>query len=143
MSFDKFVGKWNLAETDHFDDYMKKIGVGFFARKLVGIVKPVLTIESTGDHWKITSSSTFRTTVTEFDIDREFEETTPVGHKMKSICSFDGDKLVKQQKAINAGEKASIHERYIDGDKLVLICKCEDVTGKLVYQRDKSEKAAC
>ena len=132
---DKFIGKWNLVDSENFDEYMKKVGVGLITRKMATTLKPVLTIESTGDHWKMTSASTFKTSVTEFDIGKEFEEETPDGRKMKSVFNFEGDKLIQQQKAIKPSDKDSTFERYIEGDKFVVVCKCEDVTSKRTYQR--------
>jgi fatty acid-binding protein 3 len=50
---DKFVGKWNLIDSENFDEYMKKVGIGFVTRKMANSLKPVLTIDVNGDHWKM------------------------------------------------------------------------------------------
>lgn len=68
---------------------MKKVGIGLITRKMANSLKPVLTIEVSGEHWKITSASTFKTTVLEFDLNKEFDETTPDGRTMKVSQFFD------------------------------------------------------
>lgn len=46
-------------------------------------LKPVLEIVVSGNHWKMVSTSTFKTVVTEFDLGVEFDEETADGRKMK------------------------------------------------------------
>lgn len=78
-----FVGHWNFAESDNFDSYLKEAGVGFMTRKMATSLKPTLDFEVNGDHWKIVSTSTFKTIPTEFDLGKEFDETTGDGRSMK------------------------------------------------------------
>lgn len=85
MSSSAFVGKWNLESSENFDEYLKHVGVGLITRKVAAKVKPVLDIEVSGDHWKITSTSTFKTFVIEFDLNKEFDETTADGRTLKVI----------------------------------------------------------
>lgn len=67
---------------------MKAVGVGFIARQAGAVVKPVLDIEVSGDHWKVTSTATFRKPFTmEFDLGKEFERETADGRKMKVSSS--------------------------------------------------------
>lgn len=82
MSFQDFVGRWNLKDSVGFDDYLKEAGVNFMTRKIASNLKPTLDFEVNGNHWKMTSTSTFKTIVIEFDLDQEFEETTGDGRKM-------------------------------------------------------------
>ena len=81
----KFVGSWDLIQSDNFDNYMKEIGIGLVARTAGKALKPTLTFEVSPDgaHWKFTSTSTFKTHATEFDISKEFNEETIDGRKMK------------------------------------------------------------
>jgi len=132
---EQFVGKWNLIESENFDEYMKKVGVGLMTRKMAGALKPVLDISVEGNHWKMVSTSTFKTVVTEFDLDKEFEETTPDGRQMKSTFKFENGKLIQQQKKIKDSDKDSVFERWVEGDKLYLTMECEGVKSKRVYQK--------
>ena len=45
--------------------------------------KPEVTIEVNGSDIKLTSASTFKTTVTDATLDKEFDETTPDDRKTK------------------------------------------------------------
>jgi hypothetical protein len=132
---DKFVGKWNLIESENFDAYMKEVGVGLMTRKIASTLKPVLDIEVSGNHWKMTSTSTFKTVVTEFDLNQEFEETTADGRKLKSKFTLENDKLIQTQTKIDPKDKDSRFERYIDNGKLVITMESGDVTAKRVYER--------
>lgn len=77
-----FVGHWNFLDSENFDEYLKEAGVGFMTRKVASTLKPTLDFEVNGDHWKITSTSTFKTIVIEFDLNNEFEEITGDGRKL-------------------------------------------------------------
>lgn len=61
MAYEKFVGKWALAETDNFDKYLGEIGIGWTQRTAAKVIKPVLTFEvsNEGNHWKFTSVRLF------------------------------------------------------------------------------------
>ncbi|KAI6213321.1 Fatty acid-binding protein-like protein 6 [Aphelenchoides besseyi] len=140
---EQFVGKWNLLESEGFDEYMKEIGISFLTRKMANNLKPQLDIQVNGDHWKITSTSTFKTTVLEFDLNKPFDETTPDGRTLKvhngvhSTFKFENGKLIQDQKKIKDSDKDSVFERYIDGGKLVVTCESNGVKAKRVYQRDQ------
>lgn len=81
---EKFVGKWNLLESENFDAYLKHIGIGIIQRKLATSIKPSLLIDVNESHWKMTSVSTFKTHSIEFDLGVEFTEETIDGRKMKA-----------------------------------------------------------
>lgn len=83
MSSEEFVGKWNVESSDNFDEYLKEVGIGLIMRKMACALKPVLDITVSGDYWKITSTSTFKTFSVEFKLNEEFDETTADGRTMK------------------------------------------------------------
>jgi len=130
-----FVGKWNLVDSENFDEYMKTVGVGFMTRKIGATVKPVLTVSVNGDHWKMLSESTFKNLTTEFDLGKEFEETTADGRTMKSTFTLENGKLMQKQLPIKAEDKASNFERYVEGSKLIMVMESEGVKAKRVYER--------
>jgi Lipocalin / cytosolic fatty-acid binding protein family len=94
MSTKQFIGKWKLAESTNFDDYMKKVGIGWATRKLGNMATPELRINVSGNHWKMLSTSTFKNHLFEFDMDKEYTETTPDGRKMKVSTVFFLSSLV-------------------------------------------------
>lgn len=83
----QFIGKWNLVQSENFDGYLKHIGVGMVLRTLAKTLKPVLDIRVENGHWKITSTSTFKTQTIEFDLDKEIDDVTADGRKVK-VCIF-------------------------------------------------------
>ncbi|KHN75186.1 Fatty acid-binding -like protein 5 [Toxocara canis] len=136
MSADKFVGKWTFVDSENFDAYMKQCGVGLITRKMAVTLKPTLTITCEGGKWKIVSESTFKTIILEFELGKEFEETTGDGRKLMSLMTMEGDKLIQVQKAIKPGDKDSRFERYIDENgHLIIICECEGVVSKRTYKK--------
>jgi hypothetical protein len=52
-------------------------------RKIGGAVKPVMDVTFSNGHFSMISVSTFKTITMEFDLDKEFDETTPDGRQMK------------------------------------------------------------
>ena len=52
-------------------------------RKVAGSVKPVMEVTLTNGKWRIVSVSTFKTVTMDFELDKEFEETTADGRQMK------------------------------------------------------------
>uniref|UniRef100_A0A915EKX9 Cytosolic fatty-acid binding proteins domain-containing protein n=1 Tax=Ditylenchus dipsaci TaxID=166011 RepID=A0A915EKX9_9BILA len=133
---DQFVGKWNLVDSDNFDAYMKQVGVGLVTRKIAANLKPTLDISTEGpNHWKIVSTSTFKTFATEFDLGKEFEEETADGRKMKSVFTMEDGKLVQNQTKISPSDKDSRFERFIQDGKLVITMQCGDVNAKRVYEK--------
>ncbi|KAL3082237.1 hypothetical protein niasHT_036721 [Heterodera trifolii] len=121
---EKFVGKWSLESSENFDDFMKEVGVNFLTRKAAGCVKPVLEFEvsNAGEHWKMTSTSTFTTWNCEFDLNKEFEVKTADGRTVKTIFAYENGKLTEKQSKLKDDEKDSYYERYIDeSGKLVIV----------------------
>uniref|UniRef100_A0AC34Q822 Cytosolic fatty-acid binding proteins domain-containing protein n=1 Tax=Panagrolaimus sp. JU765 TaxID=591449 RepID=A0AC34Q822_9BILA len=132
---DAFVGTWNFVESDNFEAYMKQVGVGMVQRKLASSTKPSVVFEKTGDKWKMSVISAIKTIVTEFELDKEFEETTADGRKCKSTFSLVDGKLIQEQKAAKTGEKDSHFERWIEGDKLIVTGESEGVKYRRVHQK--------
>ena len=115
---DAYKGKWKLTDSTHFDEYMKKLGVGFITRKAGNTVKPVVTITIDRDNWDMTSVSTFKTIVTKFTLNQEFDETTPDGRHVKTTFRLEDGKLIQEQK----GEVDSTMAREIKEDKMIVTC---------------------
>jgi len=56
--------------------------VGFMMRKLGAIAKPNVIISIDADKWTIRSETSFTTSETIFELNQEFEDTTPDGRKV-------------------------------------------------------------
>lgn len=152
---DQFVGKWNFVDSDNFEAYLKEAGVGLMTRKVASTLKPQIIFELNGSTWKMSSISTFKNIVVEFELDKQFEETTGDGRKclvstlsiiiieltinhrvsFQSTFTLRDGKLVQEQKAAASGEKDSHFERWIEGDKLIITGECNGVKFRRTYER--------
>ncbi|VDN45609.1 unnamed protein product [Dibothriocephalus latus] len=105
-----FLGSWKLDHSDGFDEIMGRLGVNFVTRKAGNTMKPTMTITKEGDHYKMVSSSTFKTTGFEFKLGEPFTETTPDGRKVTSTITMVGNMM----KQIQVGDKTTEIERRVE-----------------------------
>ncbi|KAK5855144.1 hypothetical protein PBY51_005278 [Eleginops maclovinus] len=121
---DVFLGTWNLKESEKFDEYMKKLGVGFATRKVGNITKPTTIISMDGDMVTVKTQSSVKNTELSFKMDEEFDENTADDRKVKSFVTIDGGKLVHTQKW--DGKETSL-VREVQGNNLTLTLTMDDV----------------
>ncbi|ETN64054.1 allergen [Anopheles darlingi] len=122
--------KYKMEKSEGFDDYMKalvvlratirwlfkgqtttatatRVGggsfkcVGMVLRKLGNSISPTVELVKNGDEYTFNTLSTFKNTTIKFKLGEEFDEETVDGRTVKSVCTFDGNKLIHEQK----GEK--------------------------------------
>ena len=136
---EKFVGKWKLSSSENFDEFMKKLGVGFVMRKLGNSLKPTLLIQYGGEigdnRWKITSVTSIKSTSICFELNKEFDEETHDGIKVKSIVTLEpANKLVHTQR--ENGKLLCSFTRFINenGEQIVIL-KADDIEAKRVFHR--------
>ncbi|XP_019632863.1 PREDICTED: fatty acid-binding protein, brain-like [Branchiostoma belcheri] len=130
-------GTWKLDSSENFEEFMKKLEVNMALRKMGALAKPTTEITQTGDHFVIKTSTTFKNTAVEFDIGQEFDEKTADDKEVKSVATWDGDKLVVTQKrGPPIGDVLYIRELQGD-DALLLTCTAGDVVCKRHYKKGK------
>ncbi|CAH1247667.1 FABP7 [Branchiostoma lanceolatum] len=76
-------GTWKLDSSENFEEFMKKLEVNVALRKMGALAKPTTEITQTGDHFVVKTSTTFKNTVVEFDIGKEFDEKTADDKEVK------------------------------------------------------------
>lgn len=82
-------------------------------RQVGNSVYPTVELTKDGDEYTFSTSSTFKNTVIKFKEGEEFDEETLDGRKIKSVITFDGNKMVHDQK----GEKGHIiYREFTDAD---------------------------
>ena len=77
----KLVGRWELEESEHFEDYLAEIGVGWFSRKVGASIKIIKTISNDGDNWSIRIEASVKTGITKFVDGIVFTEDTMEGRR--------------------------------------------------------------
>ncbi|XP_005392108.1 PREDICTED: fatty acid-binding protein 12 isoform X1 [Chinchilla lanigera] len=128
----EFQGTWKSISCENFENYMKELGIGRASRKLGCLSKPTVTIRINGDVITIKTKSIFKNNEISFKLGEEFEETTPAGHKSKSIITLDNDSLVQVQDW--DGKEATIRRKLVDG-KMVVESSVNNVICTRTYER--------
>ncbi|XP_077295352.1 fatty acid-binding protein, heart-like [Arctopsyche grandis] len=90
--------KYRLTKSENFDEFMKKMGVGLIARKMVGLLTPTVELQKSGEEYTLLTVSTFRTMVLKFKLGVEFDELKPDGRSLKTVITLDGNKMKQLQK---------------------------------------------
>ncbi|KAK3792512.1 hypothetical protein RRG08_016521 [Elysia crispata] len=124
-------GTWEMEKSENFDEYMKAVGVGFAKRLIGNAAKPKQQISIENGKWTIITSTTVSKVTLEFELDKEFEETTADGRKVMSTCTVDGSKLVTIQK----GDLESVIVRDFTPDTFVMTLTANDVTCTRHYKK--------
>merc|ERR1712045_378696 len=63
MATDLVPGKWQLTESDNFENFMAALGIGYLTRKLGNQSKPLVTISHEGgEEWIMKQESLVKTT---------------------------------------------------------------------------------
>jgi fatty acid-binding protein 3 len=132
----ELIGNWKCVSNENFDEFLKKLGVGFMPRKIGSNLKPNIKIEfnQAENKWSILSESSVKTSSISFEINKEFEEETFDGKKVKSTASLDGSKMVHTQ--IENGKVLCIVTREVNSNgEQVVILKADDVIAYRIFQR--------
>uniref|UniRef100_A0A8C0TAI8 Fatty acid binding protein 12 n=1 Tax=Canis lupus familiaris TaxID=9615 RepID=A0A8C0TAI8_CANLF len=108
------------------------VGIGRASRKLACLAKPTVTISTQEDWITIKTKSIFKNNKISFKLGEEFEETTPGGHKTKSVVTLDNDSLIQVQDW--DGKENTIRRKLVDG-KMVVESAVNNVTCTRTYER--------
>ncbi|XP_031839722.1 fatty acid binding protein isoform X2 [Nomia melanderi] len=126
-----FYGKrYKLESSENFDEFMRTLGVGLMTRKVGSSVSPVVELTEDSGLYTLKTTSPFKNSEIKFKLGEEFEEETPDGRKVKSVCTMEGNKLVQIQK----GEKQTTIEREFTPTEMKAIMKVDDIVCTRVYK---------
>ena len=136
-TFDPLPGRYLMASSENFDDFMKILGVGMIKRKLANSVIPVNEIEIAEDgQYTIRTVTTVRTTEINFKLDEPFIEDTIDGRKTQTIPTRTGNFLKLDQKGDKSkGEKDSVMTRDLVGDVITMKLIVDNVVCTRIYKR--------
>merc|ERR1712045_521115 len=135
-TFDLLPGRYLMASSENFDDFMKALGVGMIKRKLANSVIPVNEIEIAEDgQYTIRTVTTVRTTEINFKLNEPFIEDTIDGRKTQTIPTRDGNLLKLYQKGDKSkGEKDSVMTRDLVGDVITMKLIVDNVVCTRIYK---------
>ncbi|XP_012538849.1 fatty acid-binding protein, muscle isoform X2 [Monomorium pharaonis] len=127
----EFLGKrYKLYSSKNFDEFMIALGVGIVTRKMGSSVSPVVELTENDGLYTLKTTSPFKNSEIKFKLGEEFDEETPDGRKVKSVCTLEGNKLVQVQK----GEKETTIEREFSPTEMVATMKVDDIVCTRVYK---------
>jgi len=125
------VGKWNLTESENFDEFLKEMGVSMTWRKLASSSKPTVTITNDGDNWTLKTSTLLKTSEIKFEIGKEFTEHRIDGLDVKTVVNVDDNKLVQKQ----FGDSEVLITRCVENDMLCVKCEINGVISTRKYKK--------
>merc|ERR1712126_403151 len=101
---DAFKGKFDRTTEEKYEDLLKLLNVGYLLRKAATVSNPVVDITECAGVWTITSSTTLKSMELKFKLNEEFDETTADGRDVKTLVTFEDNKIVAMQKDKNSNE---------------------------------------
>ncbi|XP_076760711.1 fatty acid binding protein isoform X1 [Xylocopa sonorina] len=122
--------RYKLQSSENFDDYLKSLGVGLLTRKMGSSVSPVVELTENSGVYTLKTTSPFKNSEIKFKLGEEFEEETPDGRKVKTVCTLEGNKLMQIQK----GEKQTTIEREFTPTEMKAIMKVDDIVCTRIYK---------
>merc|ERR1712059_191981 len=121
-------GKYRLQTSENFEDFMRVLGVGLITRKLGNKASPTVTITKEGEEYTFKQES-FKTSEFKFKVG----EITADGRKVISTMTQLAPNVMQHEMKGTEGGKDSVCVREFFKDKLIAVCKCEDITTTRVY----------
>ena len=152
METDLVPGKYQLTESDNFDNFMGALGVSYlvrseapevenisndgkYFRKLGNRSKPLVTLSQEGKEWTMKSESLVKTTESKFEMDKQFEELTADGRKVLTTMKVTAPNTVYQEMLGTNGGKDSFCTREFMAEKMKCVCTVEDIETVRWYER--------
>lgn len=112
-------GRYKLEKSEHFDEFLDKLGVGFMVKTAAKTLKPTFEVAVDNDHYIFRSLSAFKNTEIKFKPGEEFEEDRADGKRVKTVINKEGDKFVQTQ----FGDKEVKIVREFKGDEVEIVSK--------------------
>ncbi|XP_077349059.1 myelin P2 protein-like [Lithobates pipiens] len=132
---DQFIGTWKLCDSQGFDEYMQKLGVGFATRKAGAVARPNVIISKNGDEICLRTESTLKNTEMKFRLGEEFDETTADSRKTRTLITCNDGVLTQVQKW--DGKETTI-TRELKNGQMVVTCTLDEVKCVRLYDKVKS-----
>ena len=128
-------GKYQMTQSENFDGFMERLGVGYITRKLGNQSYPVVTIDKDVDNYNMKTESLVKTSELNFKLGEQFEEITGDGRKVLSTMSMTAPNTILHQMLGTEGGKDSFCTREFMAEKMKCVCQVENVITTRIYER--------
>merc|ERR1712002_63146 len=91
------LGSFQLETTENFDEFMKELGVNWLTRNIGNNLYPVQKIWQRDGDIHIDTETSFRSTFTDFKLDKTWQETTADGRITQTTATLEERSLKKVQ----------------------------------------------
>ncbi|XP_060074609.1 fatty acid-binding protein 9-like [Ylistrum balloti] len=128
-------GVWVLVRNENLDEYLKEIGVNFVLRKLAAAASSTMTITREGNQIRIVTKGPKDTDVI-FELNKEVLSHDPNDNEMKATVTWSGGKLTTDSEPTEGSKgKATLVERWIEGEELIMSVKVNNVVMKRIFKK--------
>lgn len=139
----EYCGKYQMTDSENFDDFMAALGIGYLTRKLGNASKPLITISELEDdssevnkkRYSLKQESLVRTTTIDFALGEQFEETTADGRKCRTTFKYVKPGLWMQEMLGTNGGKDSVCLREFFKGGMKVTCTVDNITTVRNYKR--------
>jgi len=131
----QMTGTFLRTKEEKYNEFLTKLGLGMLMRKAATSSTPTMEITESGGKWKVLTKTTLKSTEINFEVGKAFEETTVDGRKCTTTVTIEGNTMVTDQKANEAGKKDVKVIREFSDDGIDVQMICEDVTSKQYFKR--------
>merc|ERR1712154_369788 len=132
----QITGSYTQTSNEGYEEFLKKLNVGFILRKAAMASTPVMTIAEEGGNWTMITKTTVKSIELRFRLGEEFEEDTTDGRHCKTVVTLEGNTMTTTQNATKAGEKNVVVVRELNDDGLTYKATCDGVTSIQKFKRD-------
>src|SRR5690349_15925243 len=93
----------SVTEVKYFISTSTHLGVNFFVRKMANNFSTTLQLIKEGeDSYSFETKSAFKSRSIKFKLNEEFDENTMDGRIIKCLITFEGNKMIQQQRGEGA-----------------------------------------
>ncbi|XP_037094332.1 fatty acid-binding protein-like [Pollicipes pollicipes] len=127
-------GSFQLVSTENDDAVFVALGMSFVMRKMIQSIKPTITVAINGDHWTITTKTSIKTKVHEFDLGVPHKLTRVDGKVVTGVVTKENDHKLLDKHTDDAGVTV-IGTREFTDTQMVHTMRVGDIVGVRTYQR--------
>ena len=76
---ENIIGSYQHVKSEQFEDYLAAMNISLVPRKIMANTNPSVEITKEGDTWSITFKVLMQTKTIQFEVDKEFSDSSPFG----------------------------------------------------------------